>query len=744
MVFSKRALGQRLGKSIAPTSRKFRLRTALVLPFVLQIMTAVGLVGYLSFKNGQKAVEDLANQLTHEVSNRIDEHVVGYFDKTHQILRVTYDSVQSGNLDLNNFEGLEHYFWNVVQEGDLESYLSFGNEEGEFVGVEHREDGTVQLKIRTKATEPIRETYLLDNLGNRAKLLKEADYDPRKRPWYQAAVSAKKPTWSPIYPFFSRQATNTALGMSAVVPVFDSSKQLEGVLCINVTLLRITDFLRDLYISPHGQSFIIERSGNLVVSSTIRQPFTLEGEGEDAKIVRIPAIKSKDKTVQATAQRLLQDFGSFDAIPKSQQLKFKVEGGWYYAQVLPIQDGRGIDWLVVVVVPESDFMAQIHQNTRITILLCLGALIIATGMGILTARWISRPIIDITQASEDMAGGNLAQRVKPSPIGEIEKLANSFNSMAGQLKEAFETLEDKVKERTAELAEANEEISTLNQRLQADNLRMSTELDLLREMQQLILPKAAELEAIEDLDIAGFMEPADEVGGDYYDVLDTDGVVTIGIGDVTGHGLESGILMVMAQTAVRTLKEIREQDPVRFLDTLNRTIYKNVQRMNSDKNLTLAILNYSNGRISISGQHEETLVVRKGGEIERIDTMDLGLPIGLDENIADLISHITVELELGDGIVLYTDGITEAKDINKQFYGLERLCEVVSRNWHKSVEQIKQAAIDDLQKFIGEQKLFDDITLVVLKRQDNLPVDFITPVETNRVSLNDRNSLQNN
>ncbi|HBL10770.1 MAG TPA: hypothetical protein DD379_05080, partial [Cyanobacteria bacterium UBA11162] len=143
----------------------------------------------------------------------------------------------------------------------------------------------------------------------------------------------------------------------------------------------------------------------------------------------------------------------------------------------------------------------------------------------------------------------------------------------------------------------------------------------------------------------------DEVGGDYYDVLDTDGVVTIGIGDVTGHGLESGILMVMAQTAVRTLKEIREQDPVRFLDTLNRTIYKNVQRMNSDKNLTLAILNYSNGRISISGQHEETLVVRKGGEIERIDTMDLGLPIGLDENIADLISHITVELELGDGIV---------------------------------------------------------------------------------------------
>ena len=70
-------------------------------------------------------------------------------------------------------------------------------------------------------------------------------------------------------------------------------------------------------------------------------------------------------------------------------------------------------------------------------------------------------------------------------------------------------------------------------------------------------------------DIAAYMKAADEVGGDYYDVLNTDGVVTLGIGDVTGHGLESGILMLMAQTAIRTLKEIRETDPVRFLDALN-------------------------------------------------------------------------------------------------------------------------------------------------------------------------------
>jgi sigma-B regulation protein RsbU (phosphoserine phosphatase) len=107
---------------------------------------------------------------------------------------------------------------------------------------------------------------------------------------------------------------------------------------------------------------------------------------------------------------------------------------------------------------------------------------------------------------------------------------------------------------------------------------MRAELDLVRQMQQLVLPTPDELAAIDDLDIAAFMEPADEVGGDYYDVLHADGVVTIGIGDVTGHGLESGILMVMTQAAVRTLQELREADPVRFLGALNRTLYHNVQR----------------------------------------------------------------------------------------------------------------------------------------------------------------------
>lgn len=275
----------------------------------------------------------------------------------------------------------------------------------------------------------------------------------------------------------------------------------------------------------------------------------------------------------------------------------------------------------------------------------------------------------------------------------------------------------RLQERTTELAAANQEIDHLNQQLKSENIRLSAELEILEEMQKLILPKSEDLARIQELDIAGYMQPADEVGGDYYDVISMDGMITIAIGDVTGHGLESGILMLMAQTAVRTLKEIKENDPIPFLDFLNRTIYKNVERMEIDKNLTLCLLNYADGLLTISGQHEEVIIVRQGGKIERIDTLDLGLPIGLDYNIAEFISYTRVELNAGDGVVLYTDGITEARNGRSERYGIERLCQMISQNWHLNSDQIKQAIIEDLRQFIGLEKIWDDITLVVLKQK---------------------------
>jgi serine phosphatase RsbU (regulator of sigma subunit) len=287
---------------------------------------------------------------------------------------------------------------------------------------------------------------------------------------------------------------------------------------------------------------------------------------------------------------------------------------------------------------------------------------------------------------------------------ELEQVVNAINDMR-------ETLIEDIRKR--------KEAEETKQKLQLENEHLKTELEVTRRLQQMILPKEQELSEVPNLAIAGFMESADEVGGDYYDVLQQNDRFLIGIGDVTGHGLESGMLMLMAQAGIRTLWEHEEIEIVNFFNSLNRMLYKNAQeRLEVDKNLTLSLLEYqptpTGGVLRISGRHEDILLVR-AGQLERINTGDLGFQVGFVDDIAELVKQIEVPLTVGDVVVLYTDGITEAENLERQEYGIKRLSEVVIQNWQGSVKEIRQAVIADVRQHIGQQKVFDDMTLVVLK-----------------------------
>ena len=158
-------------------------------------------------------------------------------------------------------------------------------------------------------------------------------------------------------------------------------------------------------------------------------------------------------------------------------------------------------------------------------------------------RAVMQTVFVLDEASKKMASGNPDHKIILDNRDELGQVVGAFNKIADAL------------------VAANQEITVLNDRLKAENMRMSAELDVTRKIQQMLLPKDRELNEVIGLDIAGFMESADEVGGDYYDVLQHQGRVKIGIGDVTGHGLESGVLMIMVQTAVRTLLAYNEPDP---------------------------------------------------------------------------------------------------------------------------------------------------------------------------------------
>lgn len=702
---------------LSKLSEKIPLHLVLIVPFVLQIFAAVGTVGYFSFKNGQKAVEDLAGQLMSEVGDRVHQHLTAYMATPLEVNAANTNAIDLGILNLEDSELLAKYLRKQIQQFDSLTLVAIATEQPNYVDVAQFEDSSFLKLALWDPIEGGTRDWKIDALGNRIELIKRlAEYDHRKRPWYQTAVTARKPVWNKIYGTVSPQR----LLVSTVQPFYNQKRQLLGVLSASISLSKISHFLSGLKVGKSGQIFIIERSGELVATSTAEQPFRIQGE----KPERLSALASSNALTQESARYLSTYFGDFKQIGHTQTLSFTLGKKRQFIQVFPFKDERGLDWLIAVAVPEADFMEQIDANTRNTISLCALALVLATGLGILTARWLGEPILKLSKASQEIAAGKLERKVEVQGVSEVRVLAQSFNQMTRQLSELFhaleqtnEELEARVQQRTSQLKEANEEIMALNEQLKGENIRMSAELGITRQLQQMILPKEQELTEIAGLDISGFMSPADEVGGDYYDILQENGIIKIGIGDVTGHGLESGVLMIMTQMAVRALTANNETDPVKFLSSINRAIYSNLQRMNCDKSLTLSLLEYHDGLLKLTGQHEEMIIVRADGQVERIDTINLGFPIGLNDNISQFIGEAKVSLNSGDVVVLYTDGITEAEDINKRLYGIERLIAVVTKHFQKTAHEIRKAVIEELHQYIGEQRVYDDITLVVLKQK---------------------------
>ncbi len=304
--------------------------------------------------------------------------------------------------------------------------------------------------------------FAIDEKGNPTKQIIVDELDFRADSWYADAIKVGNPLWSDIYNW---DDDPTVISISASYPLYDRNKSLVGVIGIDYILSLLSDFLRQLHISPSAKIFILEPDGLIVAASSQEKFFNVEnGEAK-----RIKAVDSKDPAIALTTQDLLKRFGKLSQIQSSQQIDLNIAGEKTFAQITPWQDKYGLNWLIVVTVPESDFMGQIHANTRTTILLCGLALLLAIALGIYTSNWIVKPLLYLSQASEEVADGKLEKQVEVSRIEEVGTLSQAFNRMAQQLRESFnalaetnEQLEIRVEERTAQLTVAKEQAEVAN------------------------------------------------------------------------------------------------------------------------------------------------------------------------------------------------------------------------------------------------------------------------------------------
>lgn len=428
------------------------LRLVLVLPFVLQIFGAVGLVGYLSFKNGQQAVNDLADRLMDQSSNLVSKHLDNYLETPQKINQINQDAIALKLLNLKDFKTAGHYLWKQVQAYPNLSFIQYALKTGEFVGAGNYLPGKgTTIDERSSATNWLTYSYDTNNQGERNKLLiKDEEYNPFDEAWYQEAVKTGKPVWSSVYNWDGENLAGY-IAINATRPIYNAQHQIIGATGIDLLLSGVDDFLQHLKISPTAQVFIVEDNGLLIGSSSSEKPFTLV----DGVAKRLSALNSSDAQIQATAKYLQQKFGSFQAIKKEQKLKFQLQGERQFVRVTPWQDEYGLNWLVVTTIPESDFMAQIDANTRTTIALCFLALLVAVLLGLITSGWITQPILRLSKASSAIAQGDLNQQVAVKGIVELEILSNSFNEMAQQLQASF-----------ANLANTNQELDSVNQELE--------------------------------------------------------------------------------------------------------------------------------------------------------------------------------------------------------------------------------------------------------------------------------------
>ena len=246
-----------------------------------------------------------------------------------------------------------------------------------------------------------------------------------------------------------------------------------------------------------------------------------------------------------------------------------------------------------------------------------------------------------------------------------------------------------------------------------ERLRMSQEMEVAQRIQVAMLPAIED--EMEDT-LAAVMIPAEEVGGDYYDfITDDDGARWYAIGDVSGHGVTSGLVMLMTHSVVRTLIRTNPKASMdEIMSNLNRVLYEDIRNLGEHYHVTFSLLkSEGDGDYVAAGAHEDTLVHRAAtGECERI-AME-GIWLGLMPDIAGMSEEVRFHLDPGDTLVLYTDGVIEASKSNGDEWGTEALIDSVKRHASLSPSDMKEAILEDVRGFMDRQE--DDITMVLIRR----------------------------
>ncbi|MCB9847642.1 MAG: SpoIIE family protein phosphatase [Phycisphaeraceae bacterium] len=508
-------------------------------------------------------------------------------------------------------------------------------------------------------------------------------YDPRQRPWYRNAVSADDLVWNrPIV-----DATTRQVMLTVSIPVRWPNGDIAGVTGIDIRMLDVVDLVELPEDWREGaQVFLVTRTespGSEQDHLAILAQHDPTGAGERWDVE--PAIEWLESPDEEPFLAMLDDLAARRTGVR--QMRFQDYNAlWAYGAA----DNR--DSHLVVIVPRKLVVAQAVDAERLALarttrhlqyvgIVLLIALILIAIIALVGSRTVTEPIRSLVDAANHIAEGDLDVRVSIHSGDELEDLGNAFNSMAPKLR---------------------------------DRVRMLDSLSLAMEVQQSLLP--GEPPTIEGFDIAGRSVYCDETGGDYYDFFefsgDEQGLLGLAVGDVSGHGVASALLMTTARALLHA-NASRPGGLAELMVVLNRQLARDTA-LGRFMTLTFMLLETDQRTIRyVSAGHDPALLYHPAEDrFDELETEDIPLGISGDWKFRE---YFMEAIEPGDVLMLATDGVWDTRSESGELFGKDRLREVIRNNAERSADEIIDAVIATLDEFRRDEPSRDDVTLVVIR-----------------------------
>lgn len=409
--------------------RTYTLRQMLTVPYVALVLLASTVIGGLSYVTGRDAVDTLSDYLLKETVGRISQAVERHVSGSGAVLETAFPTgIYAPEKLAPAMDQLRARFWLATSmHRDPHNYVYYGDRAGHFLGLWRHSDTEAELRVRLDASLP-REIFRFSGIAGPLERPRREEkiFDPRERPWYRAGQSAQQHTWTSIYVDFK---TLELVGTRAR-RVNNAQDQFQGVIATDLSLKHLNTFLRQLKLSKNGFAFIVEPDGNLIATS--RGPHLKKGVGNENQ--RLNAADSDDPLIAATYKSVRELMLQSDSATVPRTSVFTTsEGQSIQVGYARVQDDAGLDWVIAVAVPRSDFLSGITSNLKTTAWLAVlvAGLIVATGFGILGA--VSKDLRQLIQLTRDVGDGVTNTDVNLLRTDELGELAKSFSNMQQRL-----------------------------------------------------------------------------------------------------------------------------------------------------------------------------------------------------------------------------------------------------------------------------------------------------------------------